>query len=45
MIIIHLMKNNQDIRCCGGLRDIIPFASLCFYFVNDGMPVFGWVLF
>jgi NADH:ubiquinone oxidoreductase subunit 5 (subunit L)/multisubunit Na+/H+ antiporter MnhA subunit len=25
-IIIHLMKNNQDIRYYGGLRDVVPFV-------------------
>jgi len=25
------MKNNRDIRCCGGLRGIIPFMSTVFY--------------
>jgi len=29
--IIHLMKNNQDIRYCGGLNEIIPFISVFFY--------------
>jgi len=30
-IIIHLIKNNQDIRYCGGLNEIIPFISIVFY--------------
>jgi len=30
-IIIRLMKNNQAIRCCEGLRGIIPFATTVFY--------------
>jgi len=30
-IVIHLMKNNQDIRCCGGLREIISFVRVIFY--------------
>jgi len=30
-IIIHLIKNNQDIRYYGGLRDIIPFVRMVFY--------------
>jgi len=30
-IIIHLIKNNQDIRYCGGLNEIIPFTNIIFY--------------
>jgi len=25
------MKSNQDVRCCGGLRRIIPLVSTVFY--------------
>jgi len=30
-IIIHLIKNNQDIRYYGGLKEIIPFIIIVFY--------------
>jgi len=30
-IVIHLINNNQDIRCCGGLNETIPFVSVVFY--------------
>jgi len=30
-IVIHIINNNQDIRCCGGLNETIPFVSAVFY--------------
>jgi NADH:ubiquinone oxidoreductase subunit 5 (subunit L)/multisubunit Na+/H+ antiporter MnhA subunit len=30
-VIIHLMKNNHDIRYYGGLSEIIPSVRLLFY--------------
>jgi len=46
-IIIRLMKNNQNVRCFGieRHRSFCEYSVSCFYFVSDGMPVFGWVLF
>jgi len=42
-IIIDLMKNNRDIRYCGGLRGIIPFVRVIFYvsILPNSMSFFG----
>jgi len=48
LIIIHLIKNNQDIRYYGGLSDIIPFVRIVFYtsyFIYNRMSILSGILF
>lgn len=33
-VIIHSIRNNQDIRLLGRLKDIFPFVIICFFIAN-----------
>jgi NADH:ubiquinone oxidoreductase subunit 5 (subunit L)/multisubunit Na+/H+ antiporter MnhA subunit len=47
-VIIHTMRNSQDIRFMGNLSFQIPFTSVCLSvssFVLCGIPFSGGVLF
>jgi len=42
-IVVHLIKNNQNIRHCENLREIIPFVKmdiLCINFINNRVSIF-----
>lgn len=42
-VIIHLIRNNQDIRLLGSLKDILPFVIICFFIANLALCGFPFI--
>lgn len=42
-VIIHSMRNNQDIRLFGNLKEIIPFVIICFFIASLALCGFPFI--